>query len=72
MKIRRGVSKVIGLAQTSIGGMIVAFAFLSLYNIFNIQGMLGFSEENIGLYMWVFIFFGLQSVISGLILFYEQ
>jgi len=72
MKIRRGVSKAIGLLQTAIGGMTIVFAFLSLNNIFNIQGMLGFSEENVGLYMWVFIFFGLQSAISGLILFYEQ
>jgi hypothetical protein len=41
------------------------------YNIFDVQAVLGFSAEAIGLYLWTFIIFGLLSVISGLFLFYE-
>jgi hypothetical protein len=48
------------------------FAFFLFYDIFNIQAALGFSAEGIGLYLWVFIIFGLLSVISGLFLFYER
>jgi len=48
------------------------FAFLSFYNVFGIQEMLGVSVEGIGLYLWTFIIFGLLSIISGLFLFYEQ
>jgi hypothetical protein len=34
--------------------------------------MLGISNESIGLYLWVFIIFGLLSIVSGLFLFYES
>jgi hypothetical protein len=50
----------------------MVFAFLLFYNAFGIQAILGVSVEGIGLYLWVFIIFGLLSVISGLILFNEQ
>jgi hypothetical protein len=66
------LSKTIGLIQTAIGGLAMFFAFFLFYNIFNIQAALGFSAEGIGLYLWVFIIFGLLSVISGLFLFYER
>jgi hypothetical protein len=47
------------------------FAFLVFYNIFGLQTTLGLAEKAVGLYLWVFIIFGLLSVISGLFLFYE-
>jgi len=72
MNAKRILSKIVGLTQTVIGGLIMLFAFFVFYNIFNIQAVLGFSAEAIGLYLWTFIIFGLLSVISGLILFYEQ
>jgi len=72
MNAKRILSKTIGLIQTAIGGLTMVFAFFVFYNLFNIQAVLGFSAEGIGLYLWTFIIFGLLSVISGLILFYEQ
>jgi hypothetical protein len=69
---RKILSKTIGLIQTAIGGIAMVFAFLSFYNVFGIQAMLGVSPESIGLYLWVFIIFGLLSIISGLFLFYER
>jgi hypothetical protein len=71
MKAKRILSKIVGLTQTVIGGLIMLFAFFLFYNIFDIQAVLGFAEEAIGLYLWTFIIFGLLSVISGLFLFYE-
>jgi len=72
MNAKRILSKIVGVTQTAIGGIIIIFAFLLFYNIFNIQGIFGFASEAIGLYLWAFIIFGLLSVISGLFLFYEQ
>lgn len=72
MNAKRIFSKIVGLTQTAIGASIMLFAFLVFYNIFNIQTVLGFATEAIGLYLWAFIIFGLLSVISGLFLFYEQ
>jgi hypothetical protein len=72
MNARNTLSKTIGLAQTTIGGIAMVFAFLSFYNVFGIQTMIGVSPESIGLYLWVFIIFGLLSIISGLFLFYER
>jgi hypothetical protein len=71
MNAKRILSKIVGLTQTAIGGLVMIFAFLSFYNVFGIQEMLGVSAEGIGLYLWVFIIFGLLSIISGLFLFYE-
>ena len=72
MNVKRTLSKIVGLTQTAIGGLTVIFAFFIFYNIFNIQTVLGFPAETIGLYLWTFIIFGLLSVISGLFLFYEK
>jgi len=72
MNARRILSKIVGLIQAAIGGLTMVFAFFLFYNLFKIQVILGFSAEGIGLYLWTFIIFGLLSIISGLILFYEQ
>lgn len=72
MEIRRTVSRVFGLLQTVVGGAAMVFAFVLLHNFLNVQVALGFSSENIELYMLVFIVFGLLSVVSGLFLFYEE
>jgi hypothetical protein len=72
MKARIILSKIIGLIQTAIGGIAIVFAFLSFYNVFGIQAMIGVSPESIGLYLWIFVIFGLLSLISGLFLFYER
>ena len=72
MNARRILSKIVGLIQTAIGGIAMVFAFLSFYNVFSIQAIIGVSKESIGLYLWIFIIFGLLSIISGLFLFYER
>ena len=71
MNAKKILSKIVGLTQTAIGGLIMLLAFFIFYNLFNIQTVFGFSAEAIGLYLWTFIIFGLLSVISGLFLFYE-
>ncbi len=72
MDARRIITKIVGLTQTAIGGVAMVFAFLAFYNLFGIHAMLGVTEEGIGFYLWVFIIFGLLSLISGLFLYYEE
>jgi len=72
MNAKRILSKIVGVTQTAIGGIIMIIAFFVFYNIFNMQTVFGFTAESIGLYLWAFIIFGLLSVISGLFLVYGQ
>ena len=72
MKTKTVLSKTVGGIQTGIGVTAMIFAFLAFYDIFGIQTVLGVSPESVGLYLWVFIIFGLLSTISGLFLFYER
>ncbi len=72
MDAKRILSKIVGFIQTAIGVIIMVFAFLFFYNVFGIQEILGVPADGIGLYLWAFIIFGLLSVISGLLLFYES
>ena len=72
MKTKTVLSKTVGVIQTGIGVTAMIFAFLAFYDIFSIQTILGVSTESIGLYLWVFLIFGLLSTISGLFLFYER
>lgn len=72
MEIKTILSKAVGVIQTAIGVAAMVFAFLSLYDAFSLQAMLGVSSKSIGLYLWIFIIFGLLSTISGLFLVYEQ
>jgi hypothetical protein len=72
METRKTLFKIVGLMQAAIGGIAVVFAFLTFYNIFNIQTMLGATEADIGFYLSVFIIVGILSIVSGLFLLYEQ
>jgi hypothetical protein len=72
MNAKKILSKIIGLTQTAIGSAIMLFAFFIFYNVFNLQIILDFPADAIGLYLWTFLIFGLLSVISGLFLFYES
>jgi hypothetical protein len=72
MNPKRILSKIIGLTQTAVGGVIMIFAFFIFYNIFDLQTALGLAEEAVGLYLWTFIILGLLSVISGMFLTYES
>lgn len=72
MDTKKALSKSIGVIQTAIGVAAIVFGFLSFYDVLGIQTMLEVVPDSIGLYLWVFIIFGLLSTISGLFLFYEQ
>ena len=65
------LSKIVGVTQTAVGGVIMLFAFFIFYNILDLRTGLGFAEEAVGLYLWTLLIFGLLSVISGLFLLYE-
>jgi hypothetical protein len=71
MKARKTLSKIVGLMQTAIGGVVIVFAFLTFYNIFDIQAMLG-ATEAVGFYFSIFLIVGILSIISGIFLFYDQ
>jgi len=72
METKTVLSKTVGVIQTGIGVTAMVFAFLAFYDMFGIQTMLGVFPESIGLYLWVFLIFGLLSTISGLFLCYER
>jgi hypothetical protein len=71
MSARTKLSKIVGFLQTAIGIAAMIFAFFSFYNIFDTQAIVGATPESIGLYLWIFLIFGLLSITSGLFLFYE-
>jgi len=71
MEVRKIVSKVVGVAQSGIGVLAIIFCYILYYNLFDIQGMLNVSAQNVPLYMLVLLIFGLISVISGFFLIYE-
>jgi uncharacterized membrane protein HdeD (DUF308 family) len=71
VKTRTGLARIIGFAQTTLGGTAMVFAILLFYGVFDIQTVLGFSAEETILYFWLFIIFGLLSIIGGLFLFFE-
>ncbi|MBT0160381.1 hypothetical protein G4O51_10405 [Candidatus Bathyarchaeota archaeon A05DMB-2] len=72
MNARRTLTKIVGVTQTAIGGIAVIFAFLFFYNVFGIHSMIGVTKNGVGFYLWIFIIFGLLSLISGLFLYYEE
>jgi len=71
MELRKIVSKFVGVAQSGIGVLAIIFGYILYYNLFDIQGMLGASEQNVPLYLLLLFIFGLLSLISGLLLIYE-
>jgi len=71
MEVRKIVSKVVGVAQSGIGVLAIIFGYMLYYNLFDIQGMLNISAQNVPLYFLFLFIFGLLSVISGFFLIYE-
>jgi len=69
--MRKIVSKVVGVAQSGIGVLAIIFGYILYYNLFDIQGMLNVSVQNVPLYILFLFIFGLLSVISGFFLIYE-
>ena len=71
MKTRKGLARIIGFAQTFIGGTAMVFAIFLFYDAFGIQTMFGFEAAESVVYVWLLIIFGILSLISGLFLFFE-
>jgi hypothetical protein len=71
VKTRTGLARIIGFAQTIMGGTAMVFAIFLFYNAFNIKTMLGFYATETVIYVWLLIIFGILSLISGLFLFFE-
>jgi uncharacterized membrane protein YozB (DUF420 family) len=71
VKTRTGLARIIGFAQTIMGGTATFFAIFLFYNAFNIKTMFGFNTAETVIYVWLLIIFGILSLISGLFLFFE-
>jgi uncharacterized membrane protein YozB (DUF420 family) len=71
VKTRTGLARIIGFAQTIMGGTATFFAIFLFYNAFNIKTMFGFNTAETVIYVWLLIIFGILSLISGLFLFLE-
>jgi hypothetical protein len=71
VKTRTGLARIIGFAQTLIGGTAMVFAIFLFYDAVSIQTMLGFYAAETIVYVWLLIIFGILSLISGLFLFFE-
>ena len=71
MKTRTGLARIIGFAQTVMGGTAMVFAIFLFYNAFNIKTIFGFNAAETVIYIWLSIIFGILSLISGLFLFFE-
>jgi hypothetical protein len=71
VKTRTGLARIIGFAQTLIGGTAMVFAIFLFYDAVGIQTMLGFYAAETIVYVWLLIIFGILSLISGLFLFFE-
>ena len=65
------MARIIGFAQTVMGGTAMVFAIFLFYNAFNIKTMLDFYATETVIYVWLLIIFGILSLISGLFLFFE-
>jgi uncharacterized membrane protein YozB (DUF420 family) len=71
VKTRTGLARILGFAQTIMGGTATFFAIFLFYNAFNIKTMFGFNTAETVIYVWLLIIFGILSLISGLFLFFE-
>jgi len=73
----RGIlAAIVGIVQSTIGALAIAFAYIVNYDLFNIQitvqNMLGISvEEHMPLYFLLILTFGFFSIISGFLLIHE-
>jgi len=71
MRVRKIVSRIIGVVQGAIGALAVIFAYVLYHNFFRLQDMLDVTAGNLPLYILFLLIFGLLSIMSGLFLIYE-
>ena len=65
-KVRRAVSRLVGGIQCGLGGLASVFAFL-VFASPSIQEALAVTSEEVYLYMFLFLVFGIFSILSGLL-----
>lgn len=70
-KVRKVISRVIGAIQIALGGSMSLLAYLVYVNA-QIQDWLSISPSEVYLYMFLFLVFGVFSIISGSLLIQEK
>ena len=70
-KARSFVSWFVGGIQCGLGGLASVFAYL-VYTNSSIQEALAIAFDEISLYMFLLLVFGILSILSGLLLVYEE
>ena len=71
IKVRRIASRLVGGIQCGLGGLASVFAFL-IYASPLIREALAITYEEVYLYMFLFLVFGVFSILSGLLLLREE
>jgi len=71
MSTRRIISRIVGVAQSAIGAIVIVFAYALHSNLFGMQNTLGISTKSLPLYVLILFIFGFLSIISGLFLIYD-
>jgi len=71
IKVRRIASRLVGGIQCGLGGLASVFAFL-IYASPLIREALAITYEEVYLYMFLFLVFGVFSILSGLLLVREE
>jgi len=66
-KFRKVVSQIVGGIQCGLGGLASVFAYL-IYASPSIRDMLAITPKEVYLYMFLFLVFGMFSILSGLLL----
>ncbi len=70
-KARRVVSQLVGGIQCGLGALASVSAFL-VYASPSMREALAMTSEEVYLYMFLFLVFGILSILSGLLLFREE
>jgi len=70
-EVRRAVSQFIGLIQCGLGGVASVFAYL-VYASPSIRDALSVTPNEVYLYMFLLLVFGMFSILSGLLLIREE
>jgi len=70
-KARRMVSQLVGGIQCLLGGLSSVFAYI-VYASSSIRDDLAITSEEVYLYMFLFLVFGMFSILSGLLLVHEE
>jgi hypothetical protein len=70
-KVRKAVSRIVGGIQCGLGGLMSILAYL-VYASSQIQNVLGITSDEVYFYMFLFLVFGVFSIVSGLLLIQEK